>query len=409
MTKEYVAEPDLQFTKELIAAGAGDLKKCYQCATCSVACAISPDNQPYPRKEMIWAQWGLRDRLMYDPDVWLCHQCNDCSTMCPRGAAPGDVLKAVRKLITEKYSWPSGLGKLVGSPALFPLTVGIPVVIVLLMVYAAGWRFPEDQEISYMRFVPHLYIQIVFTLALAFGIVSLVIGMRNYWRDLDEHSPVATGERAKAPFASYIEALGEILPHKKFKECTANNARYSAHMLAFYGFLGLMLTTAIVAFNIDVLGHILHIKPFQRPPSMGGPYTIPINILGNAAGIAFIIGLAIMIVRRLNVPDEAGGSSYFDWFFLFVIAGTGVTGFFTEWFRWAGSAGGAYVLYTIHLMFVLALFIYLPFSKFAHLGYRTAAIAWGKSVGRDMTVPTVGKYVPPEPAEEKQEEEAAAI
>ncbi len=48
----------------------------------------------------------------------------------------------------------------------------------------------------------------------------------------------------------------------------------------------------------------------------------------------------------------------------------------------------------IHLMFVLSLFLYLPYSKFAHLGYRTVAIAWGKSVGRNMTLPAKANYVP---------------
>jgi quinone-modifying oxidoreductase subunit QmoC len=107
------------------------------------------------------------------------------------------------------------------------------------------------------------------------------------------------------------------------------------------------------------------------------------------------------------VPEQAGGTSYFDWFFLFMIFGTGVTGLLTEIIRYAGSGSVAYFLYMIHLMFILALFIYLPFSKFAHLGYRTVAIAWGKSVGRDMTVPTVAKYQPP-PEPEQGEAEAGA-
>jgi len=114
MANELLIQADLQFAKDVIGAGAGDVKKCYQCATCSVACPIAPDNNPYPRKEMIWAQWGLRDRLLNDPDIWLCHQCNDCSTECPRGANPGDVMKAVRKMAIQENSWPSFLGRLVG-------------------------------------------------------------------------------------------------------------------------------------------------------------------------------------------------------------------------------------------------------------------------------------------------------
>ena len=63
----------------------------------------------------------------------------------------------------------------------------------------------------------------------------------------------------------------------------------------------------------------------------------------------------------------------------------------------------------VHLMFVLSLLLYIPFSKFAHIGYRTVAIAWGKSVGRDMTLPVVPNYVPPAPAQgEEQPEEATA-
>lgn len=399
MANEFIAEPDLQFTKDLINAGANDLKKCYQCATCSVACRISPDNQPYPRKEMIWAQWGLKDKLLNDPDVWLCHQCNDCSTQCPRGAYPGDVLKAVRKMNIQENSWPSFLGKMVGDPGLFVLTLGIPVVIVLLMVFANhGFNFP-DGPVNYEHYISYLYIQAIFTLALLFGVVSLVISLRSYWNQLERNNPLeASGER-KGFWPSLVEALGEIFPHTTFKDCEANNIRYPSHLLVFYGMIGLFITTAIVAAMIDILG--------LDPPSRYGPFWVPLKILGNAAAAAFVIGLIIMIVRRFTSPEDTGNSSYFDWFFLFVIFGTGITGLLTELVRWGGSAPGAYILYTIHLMFILALFLYLPFSKFAHLGYRTVAIAWGKSVGRNMTIPTKPNYVPPAPEETKSEEAEA--
>jgi quinone-modifying oxidoreductase, subunit QmoC len=386
MAKDLVAEPDLQFTRDLIAAGAGDMKKCYQCATCSVACPIAPDNNPYPRKEMIWAQWGLKDRLINDPDVWLCHQCNDCSTQCPRGANPGDLLKAVRKMTIQEHAWPSFLGRLVGEPSLMIAALGIPAVIVLALVFMNhGFTFPKP--VHYGEYIDYLHIQVVFSAALVFGAVSLVLSLKNYLKSLDENNPVVEVTGTKKPFvAALIEALKEILPHSTFKECKANNIRYTSHLLVFWGMIGLFVTTGIVAFIID----ILHLAP----PSRGGPGTVPIKILGNISAAAFVLGLGIMLVRRLTASEETGGSSYFDWFFLFIIFGAGLTGLLTELARFGGAAAGAYLLYTVHLMFVLALLLYLPVSKFAHLGYRTVAIAWGKSVGREIKYPVVPNVTP---------------
>jgi quinone-modifying oxidoreductase subunit QmoC len=357
---------------------------------------------------MIWAQWGLKDKLLNDPDVWLCHQCNDCSTMCPRGANPGDVLKAVRKMNIQENSWPSFFGKLVGEPAMAVLALGIPVVVVLFLVYmSGGWGFQAD-IVKYSAhhinprdgFIYLPAIQVIFSAALLFSVVSLFMTLRNYWNNLNAANFEGVSGTKKPFVPSLLEALQEILPHTTFKECEANNIRYASHLLVFWGMIGLFITTAIVAFNYDILG--------LAPPSQNGPGTVPIKILGNVSAVAFVLGLGIMLVRRFTAPDKTGNSAYFDWFFLFTIFGAGSTGLVTELVRWAGSAQGAYILYAIHLMFVLALLLYIPYSKFAHLGYRTVAIAWGKSVGRNVTLPIQPNIVPERSGEQMEDVKKAS-
>ena len=95
--------------------GGENAAHCYQCATCSSVCELAPANAPFPRRQVLWAQWGMEERLMGDAGPWLCHQCNDCSVRCPREVNPGDIMASIRAMVVQKMATPAFLGKLVGN------------------------------------------------------------------------------------------------------------------------------------------------------------------------------------------------------------------------------------------------------------------------------------------------------
>ena len=154
MGERYLIEPDTKFIKEVIGQGGESLKKCFQCSSCTVVCPLSPDERPFPRKEMIWAQWGLKDKLAQDPDIWLCHRCNDCSTYCPRGSKPGDVLAAIRSYVIMEHAAPHFVAKAFSSAKYLPLLLLFPALFLLAFLGALGdLTFPSG-EIVLGHFVP---------------------------------------------------------------------------------------------------------------------------------------------------------------------------------------------------------------------------------------------------------------
>jgi len=375
-------EPDLEFKRQILGLGADDLTVCYQCGTCSVVCPISTPDNPFPRKEMVWVQWGLRERLMADAAVWLCHQCGTCSTYCPRDARPADVMAALRDYSITHYAVPKFLGHALSEPRCLPLLFAIPTLVFLALL---GWlghltALPAGR-IVFSKFMPISYLEGIFGAAVGLAVLAALTGGVRYWRTLTTQGD-SGGNRAAG---SLLSVLLEILSHANFARCETNRAgtrnTYKAHLhrthlVVFYGFLGLVVTTASVGVGIYGFGYL---TPW--------PLWHPVKILGYTSGAAVLVACLVFGYRRFRDKPKAGKSTYSDWLFLGVLFLTTLTGFLASWLRLAGLPAAAYWTYFIHLVFVFFLLVYVPYSKFAHLVYRTAAMLFAarRSAGKLYT------------------------
>ncbi len=378
MADRYLIEPDVNFINEVAGLGGGDLKKCFQCATCSVACPISPENKPFPRKEMIAASWGLKDKLVGNADIWLCHNCGDCSTLCPRGAKPGDVLAAIRQYAIAEYATPKALGKAVNDPKKLPLLLAMPaalfiVVGLLLKLFGVDWLnfAPGGDEIVHAHFFSSWLVDAMMIPASLWAVGVFGLGLKRFLADIHANA-LAEGKTDKATIdpVGFVQALIRVVPtilkHEKFNECSENKDRSTAHMMVFFGFVGLFIVTSIFFVVLYV---------FQ----IHGPYSQlnPVKWLANIAGVSLVIGSSLMIKNRLSKKNDQV-STYQDWFLIGLALALGLSGMLTEMTRLGGMAGISYFLYFVHLMLVWSLFVYVPFTKLAHIVYRTVSMTYAE-------------------------------
>jgi quinone-modifying oxidoreductase subunit QmoC len=383
-------EPDLDFIRAIGRQAGDSFKKCVQCGNCSATCTISPDAAPFPRKEMSWATWGMKERLLQDPDVWLCYQCNDCSTRCPRTARPGDVLAAVRQQCVEHYAVPRFLGRWVNQPHSIPLLLGIPAAVfaVALLVKnpienalqiskGGGERFIY----AYSSVFPHWLLNSIFLFSTVLVLVAVLAGVARFWRAMKSAADVnGIAAPAKGLWPSITATLKRILTHDKFSSCEETHSRLWSHFSVFFGFLALCVVTVWVI----TAGHNPLIRDsFVYPFSFWSPW----KVLANAGGLALLGGCLLMVKNRLADRKKYGSGSYFDWFFLATLIIVVLTGFFTEALHYVRLEPHRHIAYYVHLVFVFTLLFTLPYSKFAHMAYRTAALVFAEHTGRERAVP----------------------
>jgi quinone-modifying oxidoreductase subunit QmoC len=228
----------------------------------------------------------------------------------------------------------------------------------------------KDKVVDYAEFFPHKYLEPLFMAGNFMIFLFAGIGLVRFWKGLNS----GLSAKPKVKFiSSSIRTVIEILTHQRFDKCQQNKSRYLAHLLVLYGFLGAMITAGLAVFLTTIVPLI--------PSPIDFPH--PVKILGLLSGFAMLIGGSIMITRRLNNRSQTGESSYTDWTFLNMILLTALSGMLTYLARLISIAPLAYAIYFAHLTVVFWLLWYAPYSKFAHMFYRTLAMIYAKALGRN--------------------------
>jgi len=355
-----LVEPDPAFVKELSSFGAKTFKKCYQCATCSATCSLTTDDDPFPRKEMLWAKWGLRDRLMKDLNVWTCYYCGDCSAECPREAEPGETMMALRRYATSRYDW-TGISRLLYTSwvreVLAVIAVGL-VVVGLFWVSGAftAERMPTDR-VDVGKFIPAIWVHYGDWVMAAILTFFLLTNTFRMWRKVMDG--------VKAPIGAYLSSLKTLVVHaatqKRWRECDgASKSRWFKHFILVPTYASMLV---LVMFFLESL-------------QVSGPEFSAVSILGYfiTAVLLYVSGDAM--ISRLRKKEQIHKHSHdSDWMFLILLFLTALTGILMHFFRRMDWPLTTYYTYVIHLASAVPMLVLeAPFMKWAHLVYRPLAL-----------------------------------
>jgi quinone-modifying oxidoreductase subunit QmoC len=313
------------------------------------------------------------------------------------------VLAAVRHETVQHYAVPQVLGRLAGQVKYLPLLLVVPAVLLLLALLlrdplwgALGGVLQYMHHPGfYSDLYPHWLLIGFFSFFWGLACLAGAVGVVRFWMAM-KAADEAAGRYAPALgiVPSLVRVVTTIFRHDKFTKCTDRASRRWAHLGAFYGFAALFLVSVWAVVALYMINPVIagHENDLHYPFGFFNPW----KLLANLGAVALIAGTVLAIRDRMNGRPESGASTSFDWIFVWLLLGVGITGLLTEVLRWIvdpgvyGDVRGAwsmleylaYSIYFVHLVAVFGLLVYLPYSKFAHVLYRTAALVYAEHSGR---------------------------
>ena len=342
-----------------------NMEICNACRYCEGYCAVFPAME--------------RRRLFSSGDLMhlsnLCHNCQGCYHACQYappheyGINIPEVFSTIRVETYKQYAWPNQLsimfnkGGLIASIAV-AVSIGLIIFLCLYFIQNDTFFGIHLNEGAFYKIVPYNIMVLVPSAISIFAILSISISTKRFWNDVNQSN-------IKIKFSYIKTAVFDVITLKHLSGgghgCNDISDKFTQwrrfhHQFTMYGFMLCFASTSVAT----IYDHFLNLQ---------APYaylSIPV-LLGTIGGILLSIGsTGLLIIKWKSDPKpQAIKTLGLDYGFLFLLKGVAETGLLLLIFRETSAMG---VLLAIHLGFVLALFLLLPYSKFVHGIYRFIAL-----------------------------------
>jgi citrate/tricarballylate utilization protein len=310
----------------------------------------------------------------------LCHNCGECLYAC-QYAPPHEfginvprVLAEARLGSYEECAWPSFMsGMFRRSGVLLSLALSAASMLLLAMFVRSA-----SVRTDFYAVIAHDVMVGIFGAVGLFVVVALGIGAARATRSFgsSERGHYPKADPASSAVSTFLWtgrwlAFRDVLTlrhlHATGEDCTSDIDvrtpwRRYFHHCTFYGFALCFASTTVAAIYHVVFG-------WRAPYAL---MSVPV-MLGTIGGAGLLIGpLGLLAQWNRRDPDlRDSRQSAMDISFILLLLLTSATGLLLLALR-DGRAMPA--LLVIHLGFVLGLFVTLPYGKFVHGIYRTAAL-----------------------------------
>jgi len=340
------------------------MEVCNACRYCEGYCAVFPAME-------LRREFAAGD-LTYLAN--LCHNCMGCYYAC-QFAPPHEyginvprVFAELRQESYERFAWPEPLAALYrrnGLVVALATAGGIAAVLLLTAVLAGAASVrahPVEPGRGFYDVIPFAPMVAVGSTTFLFALLAMTVGVGRFWRATGGGRPSWDAWRQALRDAATLRHLsGGGHGCNDSGESFSSARRYWHHALA-YGFL--------LCFAATTAGTIYHhLLGWPAPYPF---FSLPV-LLGTAGGVGMVAGGAGLFWLKL-AGDQAPRSRALlgsETGLLLLLLLVAATGLLLLAVRATGAMG---VALAVHLGAVLALFLLLPYSKFVHGLYRTAAL-----------------------------------